>query len=434
MADKLLAIFLSLLIFMQASIIRRMVGTWMFPACLFGLFWFLLTFIPLVLVFEAPVDPIAVGYILLSCLFFSASAFIVDWRGPYKIRRAKNYRADFGNVFIRKSFYGITIFAFICLMINTLAQGISLGDIIFNIMETANSYISRRYSDELNVTIFGRLSVVFTYTAAVLGGLYYADRPNDARGSMVILFSLAPSAAVMVIQGAKGALFLSLAYFISGILIVKILNNDRDLFKTGNFTIIFKYSLIVIPIVVLSFLVRDPSTSGEIEAIKTGLTRGLLSYSSAHMYAFADWFSHFLYNKSTLNYVDDFNAGGFHTFISVFKFFGSDKYIPEGYYEEYYQYKDVIQSNIYTIFRGLIYDFGLFGSLFFMLGFGVFSHASFLQLLISKNPVVSIAIFTHFIGFVYTSFIISQFVWNSIYVTFLLLCAILYVNNFLKKH
>ena len=191
---------------------------------------------------------------------------------------------------MRLAFFGTTLLTLLFLVINTAAQGFSLNDIVFDIMQTANSYIARRYNDELDVNLFGKLSVVFTYTSAIIGGMYYNDRPQKVRGSIILLLVLVPSAAVMVIQGAKGTLFLAIAYFIAGVLISKIRKNDLTFIRKENVVTILIYILLIIPVLTMSFLARGLFESDDLVVIKTELTRSFLSYSSAHMYAFSDWF------------------------------------------------------------------------------------------------------------------------------------------------
>ncbi len=77
--DKCLALVFSLMILGQAYLVRRYVGTWLFPACLFGLFWFGLAFIPLVVLPTVPIDPWGTGFILLCLAAFSFSAVFFPW-------------------------------------------------------------------------------------------------------------------------------------------------------------------------------------------------------------------------------------------------------------------------------------------------------------------------------------------------------------------
>src|SRR6266436_455289 len=61
--EKCFALVFSLMILGQAYLVRRYVGTWLFPACIFGLFWFGFTFFPLAILFWVPVNPYAIAFI-----------------------------------------------------------------------------------------------------------------------------------------------------------------------------------------------------------------------------------------------------------------------------------------------------------------------------------------------------------------------------------
>lgn len=431
MMEKFVAIFFAFAILGQAWIVKSWVGTWLFPACLFGVFWFLMTFFPLILALTVPINVLSMVYILICCIAFSISALITTkWKRAFKHSREKFIHASYGSDFIRLSFYLVTILTIVFIVMNTGAQGISIEDVVFDIAGVASSYIERRYNESLVLTVYGQLSLIFTYVAAMIGGLVYAGRPRESSGFYLVLLFIIPSAVVMMIQGNKGTLFLSLAYFLSGVIAFKIKKGEYELFESSGIRVVFGYALMIVPVVFFSFYVRGLQDQDDMSHILAELQRGLLSYSSSHLYAFSDWFSHYIYGESIQDYYDDFNAFGFHTFMSIFKMGGDERYVPNGYYDEYYKYQDVIQSNIYTIFRGLIYDFGLIGSIVYFLIFGLISHIVFYAFLAAKYPVLTLSFFAHFVGYLYTSFLISQFVWNSIYATFFIFSLILWLNKY----
>src|SRR5437762_982638 len=105
MPEKILAIIFSLMILGQAAVLRLWVGTWIFPACLFALFWFLFTFIPLVGLLTVPIEPLAVGFILLCCVTFSLTALGFSWRHTLEVHRVSGDRAQYDSWFIRWCFY-----------------------------------------------------------------------------------------------------------------------------------------------------------------------------------------------------------------------------------------------------------------------------------------------------------------------------------------
>ena len=87
--------------------------------------------------------------------------------------------------------------------------------------------------------------------------------------------------------------------------------------------------------------------------------------------------------------------------------------LPPGYFDEYIEIGSVLQTNIFTMFRGLIYDFGLVGSLAFMAGFGWISALVYRRMLTRAVAPVSQALYVLIWGVLYTSYIISLLTWNS---------------------
>lgn len=431
--EKIMAIIFSLLILGQAVLVRRLVGTWIFPACLFGLFWFLYTFIPLVSLLTVPVDPYGVAYILLCCLIFSATALGFNWRDAFARNRNRTERSNYGSPFIRLTFYGMTAVVVVTLLINILLQGFSLSALISNPLETANLYIARRYSDDLVSNVFSQISVVLTYPAAILGGLVYANRPPGNKGVVTILLTMLPSVLVMLIQGAKGTLFLVISMFWAGILICKTSRGEKDLFSKGALKKLALYFVILLPVVVASFMARGLYEADDTGVIVNGLIRYFASYSCAHLYAFSDWFAYQVLGTSSMSYASDEGAGGFYTFMALFMLFGSSKVAPPGVYDDYFEFGEILMTNIYTMFRGLIQDFGMAGSLVFMVMLGLLLHTAFWYQLTSKRSPFSASTFVHSVGFFYMSFGVSLLMYNSIYASFLLVALIFLINDSFSK-
>lgn len=429
MIEKIIAIAFSLMIFGQAWGVRRVVRTWIFPACLFGLFWFVYTIIPLLALPAAPVEPLSIFYILICCIAYSVSAFSFDWKRAFAVNKSRIHDMNYGSIFLRRLFYVLSSFALIGVVVNWFLQGITLSQIIFSLKETSNEYMARRYSDSLSSNIYGQIGVVLTYVSAIIGGIvFWADRKRH-RNLHIAILSLLPAILVMLVEAAKGTFFLVLAFFLGGILSSKISQADLRFFEGRVIFKLFLWSTLLLPIVVFSFMARGIDHTEDVYIILGALERYFVSYTSGHLYAFSDWFSNLTCALSDIHYDDEFGAGGFYTFMAIFKMFGSSRYVPPGVYEEYFSFEDILTSNIYTMFRGLIVDFGVVGSIVFMLAFGLFSHLIFFSQLTVRRPYLSTAFFPHLIGFFYTSFIISLLIWNSIYASFFAVAFILFVND-----
>ncbi|MFC5461613.1 O-antigen polymerase [Massilia niabensis] len=430
--DKLVAICFSFGILFQAVVVRRLVGTWLFPATLFSLFWFFATIVPLAFLFLVPVSPLAMIYIFCACILFSCTALPFHWRAAFLKNSLLGPTENYGSPFMVRSFYLFSAGAVVTLIISIGEQGFSLTDILLNFLAVANQYMAKRYSDELSTSIFSQLSFVLMYPAAIFGGLVFDEAKSGRKKLLYMALVLMPSLLALLVQGAKGNLFLVLAFFWGAILMGKLNKGERTLFREINWVKTSIYLFAVFVMLIMSFLSRGLFEETDNNVIVNGLIRYFASYTSAHLYAFSDWFSYYVGAGSVMNYDLDGEANGFYTFMSAFKLAGSQKETVPGVYGEYFYYGEFITSNIYTWFRGLITDFGLSGAAVFMCVFGAISHLMFFGGLVLKNRVIPHTFFIHFIGFVYTTYIISLLIWNSVYTSFIIVAVVLIVNRWLN--
>jgi len=193
-------------------------------------------------------------------------------------------------------------------------------------------------------------------------------------------------------------------------------------------------ALLLLPLILVSFLSRERLyTVNDAKEVFSQLTGSFNSYAFAGLYAFSDFFSHYLEMESETNYIDDFYTYGYYTFTSLFDLFGTDKILLPGTFEEYYSYKDVITTNIYTIFRGLIYDFGGFGVIIFMFGIGFVIHLFFYLLLRNRSSWLACIMFIVSIAFFQGTYLASLFMARFLYLILVSFFVILLINNIYCK-
>ena len=409
--------------------------TWITPASIYGIFWFLFTFIPLILVPSAPASVLAMAYIFLSCMVISLSSVVVKWpeairiNSEFGLSSVDAYNTEFLNV----TFYVVSFLALVCWALNIQAQGIALSRIWEDFFAVSNEYIMSRYNETVITSVFSQLSNVFSYASAALGGLIISRFTNRFGILNIIILSFLPSILVLTIQGAKGMIFLSISLFYGGWLIRRMKSGETTLLDRGVLKKSLLYALALIPLVTVSFVARGIYVLEDTGEILFALQRYYISYSSVHLYAFSDWFNYYVGAPSSQFYSDSLleTTKGFYTFMAVFRIFGDDRYVPPGVFTEYYGYGNFLSGNIYTYFRGLILDFGIFGSLVLLFIFGVLCNISTKVLLVSKYPIFSAAIFIAMMGYIYTTFIISLLIWNSIFGLLIFLPFIFFVNQLL---
>ena len=429
--EKLICIFLSGGILLTAFLARRVSGSWTVPASIYCLFWFGVTFIPLAVLPAVPANPLAIGYVLATCLAFSIGVGMRSWREAWD----RNSRKAFVNpgVYDRNVFalalYASSSAAVVFMIIDALMQGFSLSDMLTNLLETSEAYINRRYSGQIVANVFGSLGNVLSYVAAGLGGLVFGSRRSIRDKALCLAAALVPSIFVMLIQGAKGMLFLSIALTAGGLIVRRLHAGNRNLIEKKFLLQGVIYAAILFPIVTLSFLARGLYDESNPTVVFDTLLRYYASYSSGHLYAFSDWFSNYVGGESILTYASEERTNGFYTFMAAFQTLGDDRYVPPGVFDEYFRYGFFVQSNIYTFYRGLITDFGMGGSLLFMLLIGAISHEIYYRLLVEDNPSFAASAYVLFVGSVYSSFGQSLFAWSGPYVMIFLLWAILGIGS-----
>jgi oligosaccharide repeat unit polymerase len=434
-ADKCLALLLSIMILGQAYVVRRFVGTWLFPACLFGLFWFAYTIIPLTILFWVPAEPYAVAYIFLSTLSFSVGCLAFDWKTAFHANAQKRNcaAAMYGSAYLRRVFYLLTVVCVVFLALDLSYQGISLHDVFFDLPASALTYASLLYTENLRDNIFGRLTAVLTYVGPILGGLVYHSLPTKTGRAVIIIFAILPSVLVALTHTSKGLLFYCVVIFYAGLLAYRLFYGTPQLFARGSVRATTLLIFAVVPIITTAFLLRGLSAIEDTEVLVSRLIASIASYSCGHLYAFADWFAYVIGRHSELTYIDQSATGGFYTFIGPFTLMGSSRVAPLGVYDDDFLYGGLLHTNIFTMFRGLITDFGFGGSLLFMLGAGLLCHWAFRTMLVAIRPVFTVVVFTFMIGFFYYSFIISALGWNRFYAAFVLVWLVLHVDKLIAQ-
>ncbi|UQS91394.1 oligosaccharide repeat unit polymerase [Pseudomonas chlororaphis subsp. piscium] len=318
------------------------------------------------------------------------------------------------------------------MLANLAIQGYSPYEFVTDLTGTANRYLADRYNGQIKPNIFSQLGVVLNYTANCIAGLIIADK-SKLKKTLIFLCSFIPAGLHMVIYADKGTLFLCAAFFYSGVLVARMhAGNFSITNKTTNRVILISLALLF-PILIISFLARgigDGTTEETIEKLKYYFS----SYAFGHYYALSDWFSSVYSGYSIMEYDSlQENTYGLYTFMAIFKAMGDTTYFPDGYYDEYYNYHNIIQSNIYTIYRGLINDFTMVGSLIYFIITGFLFNFSYLAMLKARKPVFSVALYMCFAAYTYSSFIISIMTWNSIFAVFVAVCLILGVNSYLSN-
>lgn len=435
-AYKLLAVFFSFLLFIQAYIIKTETGTYLVPASLFSLMWFFFSLIPLIVLFGVPINPLSIIYIFLAVFSFSLSALPFNWRFAFEKNKENKpiTLLKLNSGFLRYTFYVSIFLSFVFSTYVVLSNGFDLASFLTNFIETSTKYAVLRGNESLEYGLTGTLSIFFTYFSSLLGGVIAYYKKTSGKKLVCFLLAVLPSLFVMLTQSSKLIFMVAVLLYIASTLLMKILSSNHSMFNFSGGIKIVAISLLILPLIIIAFTSRegynDFDTSGEALDI---LLPAINSYLFGSLYAFSDFFAYYFGMSSSSLYNIEYYNLGYYTFKSVFDSFGGTKVFPAGFYSDNYDFNGVLSTNIFTFFRGLIQDFGCIGSLFFMYFFGFIFHFSFYRLLINRNLWLGCSLFVMFFSFTGLSFLSSIFTARYIFLISFSFYIVLTVNSFLNN-
>jgi len=293
----------------------------------------------------------------------------------------------------------------------------------------AAKYAVSRYASEVVYSAYGPLSLGFAYLAVLIAGLIFGSTNNSSRKKWVLLAFL-PSIIIMVTQSAKGSFFGSIFYFLGGILVTSIQQNKLLLFKANSLKIIFKIGSFSIVLFIFSLMSRGLQEAKDVSGFLEKLRFLLASYFFAHLYNFSEWVTAFWDGFNNSKFDISHYYYGFYTFTSIYKLFGYKKVIPDGIFDEYNVTQEKMESNVYSIFRGMVMDFGIWGTILFVFLVGIVLHFCFYIFLNRRKPIVSTAITIFMLVVFYYSFAISVLTWNIVLFVFILFIILLKFNSY----
>ena len=428
--QKLACIFCSLGILWHAWAVSRVTRNWMAPACVFSIAWFLLTFIPLIALPQVPANPLAIAYILAGCIAFSIPALLTQSDENAASEITRRVPPDlFDTAIMRGTFFLFSAIAFGAIVFNASLQGVSVTALMTNFFDVASTLIAQRYQDDNPANnIYSQIGNVACYLSVSLGGLVFPGYKTIAGKAVALFVAMAPALFVIGIFGAKGMIFLCIAYFWGGTLVRRLFRGDTRLMDKKTIIQAGLGTLVLLPFITVSFIARGNYDTITPDEMVFALQRLYGSYACGHLYAFSDWFTWLIGQKSYLIYAGEPPTGGFYTFTSIFLALGSTHPVVPGYYAEYFQFSDYLQSNIFTFFRGLITDYTIGGSLLALLLVGLICHVLFRLMASGRYIAITVSFYIFMMGYIYTSFLISLLIWNSTYLVFALECIIIALN------
>ncbi len=430
---KLFSIVLSLGIGSFALALRyRVTYSWSHPAVIFAIFWFAMTILPLVGVWNMPVEPIALAYILGAVAAFGVPAVLVNWKSAAASAIQRNSTMNSRN-YSTLLLVGLQVIVVATIVANLHHQGFPIRSYIENPLGTSTAYLNASSEGHLKPFPLASVGFILLYVAAALGGLAAVRSNNGVERAFIFAITFVPSLMHILFYSLKGTVFLAGAVFFGGVLAGRVQRGDLSLINRATIKVALGLLVPAVALLVFAMLARPGQGMWGQDEQAAKVVYYLKSYAFGHLYAFSDWFSSYFLGGGTMAYTDPGRLTfGYWTFMALGEYVNPEYNLPPGYYDEYYGVDKVLKSNIFTIFRGMIYDFTLIGSFLFMGAAGAICSYAYRRMLLVNNPVVSQTIFIFAIGAIYQSYIFSMFAWSSTIAAIVLTAALLSAQKFFE--
>jgi oligosaccharide repeat unit polymerase len=400
-----------------AFVIRLQQGSWVAPAAFFGLVWALLVWLALGFASDVPIGPASLWWIVLSVVALwigTCLGVAMENRGAHglrteatgEIRRLRLPGLNKLIIILSLLGCGATL-----VLLQSRGEGLDSLLSLERLAALGRAFSIDRYSFGYTEPLAERALTVAIYCAAWAAGLALAS-PRSRWARWIALLPLIPASGIAAILTTRATVLFSIVLMAGSFLAgrVAISGVREPLFRAGRMLGIVLMGALLIPGFVLLQLARygySADNPGQVREVLTGFRLGFLSYAGD----FSSWFGTAGPSSDGLHF-------GAYTFAGLFSFVGLQERVPGLYSNSVYVGNSEIRSNIYTIFRGLIEDFGLIGSLGFLVGVGLIAGLAFARL--RKGNARYIPILAAFYACSFWSFVVDLFIYNTMLIAWLL--------------
>jgi hypothetical protein len=387
----------------------RIHGSWLAPGALAAGVWTIAAGVPLWLAPDMPAYPTAYGLVLLfvtvcvvaSAMGANAVAFVPT--------RATSWNASWRAMGWRIYTLGLVVGSLAPIVLyqetKTFTRGASLSEIAM--------YASMaRYGGEYTIPFSVRLLTCVTYLSATMAAFLTASTPPHERKWARSLAWLAPLAASLLVHTAKANVLYGLVLWAgawsAGIAFSR-LNTSRAVARKSSPRIVLAVVAVVslVLLLVLSQALRMNRLS---LSDLPFLLNHLRHYVVGHMPVFGHWAANTFPGIPA-------DGLGMHTFAGFAELAG----VAERQKGLYAATADFTDSNIYTAWRPLLEDFGVFGGVLFLFVLAYFAGMGWR--LLERGRLVGATFVMIYASYTVWSPITSIFVYSLLFAVMLLFAA-----------
>lgn len=349
-----------------AILLRKIHKSWVAPGPFFALIWTLLVCLPLIFSPDMYVYPFSIWWIVISTTALGYGSLL----GMSVVKKTSKTVPDIDedsliNRFksLKKIIVILSLIGFVNLFVLLKALGVSIS--IFwsfdSLASAASDFAIAKYHENYQLpTVFNYLTM-FNYLGGYLGGMYWGIKK-----SRLAFLIFVPTLLSMFITTAKGAILYMMVLWIGGFLSIHVFKNKTSLFSFKTIVKLTGLVSVLSLLFVLLSMFRYKIYSLDMMGI---IYDKLFVYYFGYLSGYSVWFDTISdhWNKLSM---------GIYTFAGIYNLIGVER--VSGIYSTFVDINSRGGStNIYTLLRMLIDDFGLVGSLVVLFITGFISGLSF---------------------------------------------------------
>ena len=345
------------------------------------------------------------NYTGIIYILFLVTCFDIGYQTikvPSKIKGMKSYGYSG-----KKSLYVylfVLFFAFVSMLYNIVALGFNIEQLLSfdSFVEMSHDSSVDRYSgEEQGGGLVYKILAVNAYACPLMGGFMY----HYFKGWKKI-FSFAALLPVIIgglAQGVKMGIITGTFLFMIGFVVSSMMLNIRINIKGRHILYAIVGVIGFLMLLMLSMMFRIGRVDLDTLQIVSGK---MISYSLGHLPAFDIWFAQYHDNINNLTL-------GAKTFYGISNPLGILKR-EQGVFTVMYEvspYGDM--TNVFTVFRLIIEDFGLFGSPVYLFIMGIISKAIYTNFQLQRHIFMNATLLCAEYFFITWSFVTSIFAYTT---------------------
>ncbi|MGE6454280.1 O-antigen polymerase [Shewanella baltica] len=306
--------------------------------------------------------------------------------------------------------YILLIFVYIGILSNHSDVMNNLSN-ISQVLIVANQNAISRYDSSLNVTVLYKISTVFSFLLSLLIGVIFAVR-KEIKVKLLLFSFFIVLFIDSILMAARAGLLLQLSAFLSSYIATKYLTNKKGYYCI-NFSKTF-FVLIFFVSIYSFFILVQIARGGKEEFDVFSISSHVLTWFIGYLSAFDIWIrQYYLFEHSF----------GLRTFSGIADVLNIHER-SGGVYEPV-EVKGGRVTNIYTAYRGLIEDFSLPVSFFLVASIGIIISKCIEKVLLNMSNVY-FSILIMLLYFVFWSFVINPYIYNTILLAMICFFIIVY--------